>query len=139
MNNPNKKLPGKLVKYTETLKRFSYEHSNTMDGLFLIAYSIEQALLVILTFAYQQHIGLIISLFVITAFLTFGMQKLAIEGKNKYLKRQVLKLTNEKVRSKAYMEKIRKDNNKLNYLIEQIQAKSLNKHNAHYKSKESKA
>lgn len=105
----------------------------------LIAYSIEQALLVILTFLYQQHIGFIISMFVIIAFFTFGIQKIVIEGKNKYLERQVLKLTDEKVRAKAYMEKANRENGKLNFLIEKIQAKSLNKRNACYKIKENKA
>ncbi len=135
----NIKTLERLTNSIEVLKQFSYEHSNTIDGLFLIAYSIEQALLVILTFAYQQHIGFIISIFVIIAFFTFGIQKIVIEGKNKYLERQVLKLTDEKVRAKAYMENVNRENWKLNSLIEKIQTKSLNKHKAHYKSKESKA
>ncbi|MBU2639006.1 MAG: hypothetical protein KJ955_08590 [Nanoarchaeota archaeon] len=131
-----KNMLGRLIKCTEALKRFSYEHNNTIDGIFLIAYSIEQTLLVILTFTYQQHMGLIISLFVIIAFLTFGMQKLMIEGKNKYLERQVLKLTNDKVRLKAYMEKVRKDNMKLNILIEKLKTKGLNKVKSYDKMEE---
>lgn len=81
-----------LSSYAERIKQFSFEHSHAMDGIFLFIYSIEQALLVTLTYRYQAQIGIIISLFVITALFTFGMQKLFMDSKNAYLEKVVLGL-----------------------------------------------
>lgn len=115
-----------LTKYTEALKKFSYEHSNTIECLFLIAYSIEQVLLVILTFAYQQHISLIIPLFVIIAFFTFGIQKLIIEAKNKYLEKIALELTWDNKRLIDYIKGFKQEKIDL-HILKNMPAKGLNK------------
>lgn len=107
-------------------KRFSYEHTNLMNGLFLIVYTIEQTFLVIMTYHFRNQtntLGVIISLFVILAFFTFGVQKLFIESKSKYLERSIFGLEHEKEILTG----------EVNYLAEQIEginkvkSKSLNK------------
>lgn len=86
-------LVGKnLALFIDKLKVFSYSHSNFFSCFFLFLYSTEQGLLLILTDIFDNSIKLIISLFVVIAFLTFGVQKLFMESKNKYLEKKVSSL-----------------------------------------------
>lgn len=114
----------RLAKYIENARRFSYEHSNAVEGMFLSAYSIEQALLVVLTYVYQAHIGIIISLFVITAFFTFGLQKLIIEAKNKYLEKRVMGLTKINEQLIDYIGKLEQEKDSV---LKNTSPKGLNK------------
>ncbi|MDD4877630.1 MAG: hypothetical protein PHO02_01180 [Candidatus Nanoarchaeia archaeon] len=79
-----------------SLQEFITMHTGTMNCLFLLLYAFEQALLVIFAAIYPFQIMFIISLFVIFAFLTFGIEKVTLESRNKYLEKELSKLKNER-------------------------------------------
>ncbi len=109
-----------LNKYAERIKQFSYEHSHAVDGMFLFLYSIEQVLLVMLTYKYQAQIGIIISIFVITALFTFGIQKLFMESKNAYLEKVALGLDYDNESLTADMANLMQQNSVLFNQIEKL-------------------
>lgn len=81
----------------DALERLITRRAGIMNGFFLLVYSLEQALLVILTAMYPLHIMFIISLFVITAFATFGIEKVILENKNRHLEEELYKLRYERI------------------------------------------
>ena len=83
-------------KRIESLQEFITRHTGTMNGIFLLLYSLEQALLVIFTAIYPLHIMFVISLFVIVAFFTFGIEKVLLEKKNRHLEEELYKLKYER-------------------------------------------
>lgn len=78
------------------LQEFMTRHTGVMNCLFLLLYALEQALLVIFSAMYPPHIMFIISLFVIVAFFTFGIEKVSLETRNKYLEKELTELKNER-------------------------------------------
>lgn len=78
------------------LQEFITRHTRVMNCLFLLLYALEQALLVIFCAIYPLQIMFIISLFVILAFLTFGIEKVSLETRNKYLEKELTELKNER-------------------------------------------
>lgn len=81
-----------LEYFVENIQLFAYRHSNSFDAIFLFVYSLEQAILISLTYLFPDKINLIISFFVILTFLTFGIQKLFLESRNKKLEKEVMRI-----------------------------------------------
>jgi len=119
------KLGRNIDLFLERLKMFCYKHSNFLTWLFLVVYTLEQILLLILTVIFEGHIKIIISFFIALTFLTFNTQKLFIESKGKHLERSVSELEFHNNYLMSEVESLTRTIDKIHSSYEKLSSKSL--------------
>ena len=83
----------------QNIRTFSYHNKSVIEFIFILTYSMEQAILIYLTFKVKDNttLILIISIFAVIILTTFSLQKLIMESRIRILENKVEKTLNDKM------------------------------------------
>ncbi|HLD18996.1 MAG TPA: hypothetical protein VJB90_03225 [Candidatus Nanoarchaeia archaeon] len=102
------------------LRRFAYKNKSFIDLIFILAYAIEQGILIFLVKIISSHIEIIVSLFALIVLTTFGLQKIVMESRIRILEKKVYRSKIEiNEMSKAFLDEYRHNRHLLKRINEE--------------------
>ena len=129
---------GILLKESEifwsNLRTFAYFNRTIFEILFILIYTIEQIILIVLTFNAQDitELSYIISIFAVIVLTTFSFHKIIMESRIKFIENEINALKSSKKELETNQQVIQRE---ANLFIQASLAKELNSKNVSYTKK----
>lgn len=87
---------GKCLEYLEgqwnNLRAFAYKNRTIFEIIFILTYTLEQLLLIVLVYLFSDYIEILVTVFALIVITTFSFHKLVMESRIKLLEEEVLEL-----------------------------------------------